>query len=86
MVAATRRLLVTPPPAGTNRLLVGHRIPLEMVTKRRYSDEALPEGAMALFAPGGAEPQLLGTVTAADLAAYARRASRLSIPAPRDAM
>lgn len=63
MVEATRRLLRTPPPPGNNRVLVGHRTPLEMVTGRRFPDTILPEGAMAVFLPG-TDPQLLGTITA----------------------
>lgn len=86
MVAATRRLLTTPPPTGRNRLLIGHRIPLQMVTNRSYSDAELPEGGMALFTPGGGQPRLLGTLSAGALIGYARRASRLQMPAPRDAM
>ena len=64
MLDATGRLLRTPPRPGTNRLLIGHRTPLEMVTGRRFPDTVLPEGAMAVFLPGGAEPRLLGTVSA----------------------
>lgn len=64
MLDATGRLLRTPPRPGTNRLLIGHRTPLEMVTGRRFPDAVLPEGAMAVFLPGGGEPRLLGTVTA----------------------
>ena len=63
MVQATRRLLRTPPPPGHNRVLVGHRTPLEMVTGRPFPDSVLPEGAMAIFLPGP-EPRLLGTITA----------------------
>jgi phosphohistidine phosphatase SixA len=63
MVAATRRLLTEEPSPGHNRVLVGHRTPLEMVTGRRFPDDVLPEGAMAIFLPGR-DIQLLGTVTA----------------------
>ena len=63
MIDAIARLLRTPPKPGTNRLLIGHRTPLEMVTGSRFSDSVLPEGAMAVFAPGAA-PRLLGTVSA----------------------
>ena len=86
MVAATRRLLITAPPAGRNRLLIGHRIPLQMVTGRSYSDAELPEGGMALFTPGGAQPRLFGTLSAAALIGYARRASTLQTPPPRAAI
>ena len=70
MLDATGRLLRTPPPPGTNRLLIGHRTPLEMVTGSRFPDTVLPEGAMAVFLPG-ATPRLLGTVTAERLLASA---------------
>ena len=69
MVESTARLLRTPPPAGANLLLVGHRTPLEMVTKQRFPDTILPEGAMAVFAPTGNEARLLGTLTAEELVA-----------------
>jgi hypothetical protein len=69
MVESSRRLLRTPQPAGTNLLLVGHRTPLEMVTRRRFPDTILPEGAMAIFEPGGSEGRLIGTLTAEELIA-----------------
>jgi len=69
MIESTERHLRTPPPAGANLLLVGHRTPLEMVTKRRFPDTILPEGAMAVFAPTGTEARLLGTLTAEELIA-----------------
>ena len=64
MLDATGRLLRTPPRPGTNRLLIGHRTPLEMVTGRPFPDNVLPEGAMAVFLPSAGEPRLLGTVSA----------------------
>jgi len=76
MLDAIGRLLRTPPVRpGTNRLLVGHRTPLEMVTSSRFPDNVLPEGAMAVFLPGGGEPRLLGTISAQRLmkSAEARR-------------
>ena len=63
MLEATKRLLRTLPGPGMNRVLVGHRTPLEMVTGRMFPDSVLPEGAMAVFLPS-AIPQLLGTITA----------------------
>ena len=74
MLDATHRLLRTPPPAGTNRLLIGHRTPLQMVTGTRFPDTVLPEGALAVFQPGPT-PRLLGTVSAEQLieSAAARR-------------
>jgi phosphohistidine phosphatase SixA len=63
MIAATDRLLGTEPPEGENLLLVGHRTPLEMVTGQGFPDSILPEGAMAVFDPGGDGYRLLGTVS-----------------------
>jgi phosphohistidine phosphatase SixA len=72
MVESTRRLLRTAPPDGSNLLLVGHRTPLEMVTRQRFPDTILPEGAMAVFIPMGSEAKLLGTLTAEQLIAASR--------------
>jgi phosphohistidine phosphatase SixA len=69
MVESTRRYLRTPQPAGSNLLLVGHRTPLEMVTRQRFPDTVLPEGAMAVFAAQGWEARLLGTIKAEELIA-----------------
>ena len=63
MLEGTRRLLRRRPGPGTNRLLVGHRTPLEMVTRQRFPDELFPEGSMAVFLPGDGEPRLLGTIS-----------------------
>jgi phosphohistidine phosphatase SixA len=66
MINATRRLLRTLTPPGDNRILIGHRTPLEMVMERSFPDAILPEGAMAVFVPAGPSnpPRLLGTITA----------------------
>ena len=66
MIDATRHLLRKIPPPGDNRILIGHRTPLELVLRRSFPDTELPEGAMAVFLPRGAasEPRLLGTITA----------------------
>lgn len=69
MIEATTRLLRTPPPSGANLLIVGHRTPLEMVTRQKFPDTILPEGAMAVFIPTGNEARLLGTLTAEELIA-----------------
>ena len=42
MLDGSARLLRTPPPPGTNRLLIGHRTPLQMVTGSRFPDSVLP--------------------------------------------
>ena len=72
MVESTRRLLRTPPAGGANVLIVGHRTPLEMVTRQRFPDTILPEGAMAVFMPMGSEARLMGTLTAEQLIAASR--------------
>jgi phosphohistidine phosphatase SixA len=72
MVDSTRRLLRTPPGGSANLLIVGHRTPLEMVTRQRFPDTILPEGAMAVFMPMGNEANLLGTLRAEQLIAAAR--------------
>jgi phosphohistidine phosphatase SixA len=66
MLDATRRLLRTVTPPGDNRILIGHRTPLEMVLQRSVPDTILPEGGMAVFLPGGVgnEARLLGTISA----------------------
>lgn len=65
MVDATRRLLATPPPAGSNTILVGHRTPLEMATGLPFPDTVLPEGALAVFEPLADRGfRLRGTITA----------------------
>jgi phosphohistidine phosphatase SixA len=66
MLNATTRLLRAYPPPGDNRILIGHRTPLELVLKRSFPDTILPEGAMAVFLPNGpaSDPRLLGTITA----------------------
>ena len=43
-----------------------------MVTRQRFPDTILPEGAMAVFMPMGNEARLLGTLTAEQLIAAAR--------------
>lgn len=52
VMAAHRRLFSEPVPAGTNRILVGHRTPAIMVAGRALSGRALPEGAFAVIQPG----------------------------------
>jgi phosphohistidine phosphatase SixA len=71
MVESTGELLRTPPPAGTNILLIGHRTPLQMVTGQGFPDSILPEGAMAVFQPTGESAELLGTLNADEFAAVA---------------
>jgi len=73
MVEATKTHLSTPPGAGTNLLLIGHRTPLQMVTGQGFPDTILPEGAIAVFQPNGANATLLGTLTAEEFAAAIAR-------------
>lgn len=46
-----RRLLSAPVPAGTNRVLVGHRTPAIMVMGAGVGGRALPEGAAVVVTP-----------------------------------
>jgi phosphohistidine phosphatase SixA len=71
MVESTTMLLRTPPPAGTNVLLIGHRTPLQMVTGQGFPDSILPEGAMAVFQPNGESSELLGTLNSEQFEAVA---------------
>lgn len=48
-----RRLLAAPVPAGTNRVLVGHRTPAIMVLGEAVAGRAFPEGAALVIRPGG---------------------------------
>ena len=63
MLDAIPRLLRTSAGPGMNRIMVGHRTPLEMVLKRSFPDTVLPEGGMAVFQPGESTPRLLGTIS-----------------------
>jgi phosphohistidine phosphatase SixA len=55
-----RRLFAAPVPAGTNRVLVGHRTPGIMVFGDRVAGRAFPEGAALVIEPGGAQGRVLG--------------------------
>lgn len=68
---AMRRLLRTIPGPGMNRVLVGHRTPLELAAERRFPEPVFPDGAMAVFLPART-PQLLGTITAERVIASAK--------------
>jgi phosphohistidine phosphatase SixA len=65
MLEAIPRLLRTRAGPGMNRIMVGHRTPLEMAMKRSFPDTVLPEGGMAVFQPGEDAPRLLGAISAA---------------------
>jgi hypothetical protein len=49
-----RRLFSDPVPAGTNRVLVGHRGPVQMILGSRVSGTRLPEAGVLVLEPQGA--------------------------------
>ncbi|KAA2213288.1 histidine phosphatase family protein [Teichococcus oryzae] len=60
-LAEHRRLLAAPPAPGLNRVLVGHRGPVQMILGDALRGNRLPEAGIAVFEPGGAEGfRLLG--------------------------
>ncbi len=61
-----RRLLAQAPPAGLNRVLVGHRTPAIMVLGPAVDGAAFPEGAALVLEPG-ATARLLGILELAPL-------------------
>jgi phosphohistidine phosphatase SixA len=62
-----RRLFAEAPPAGSNRVLVGHRTPGIMVFGDPVAGRAFPEGSALVIAPRGGEAQLLGSLELAPL-------------------
>jgi len=68
VIAAHRALFAAPVPAGTNRVLVGHRTPAIMVFGAPVSGRAFPEGAALVIEPGGAQGKVLGIWMPAPLA------------------
>lgn len=60
-----RRLFSAPVPAGTNRVLVGHRGPVQMILGGRVSGTNLPEAGVLVLEPGnGAGFEVLGVLLA----------------------
>ena len=55
VLAEHQRLFSEPVPAGTNRVLVGHRTPAIMVAGDAVGGRAFPEGGALVIAPRGAE-------------------------------
>jgi phosphohistidine phosphatase SixA len=53
MLGEHRRLFSSPPAPGRNRVLVGHRGPVQMIVGRTVSGTRLPEGGALIIAPGG---------------------------------
>ncbi len=64
---AVSRRLAEPPVAGTNRVMVGHTVPLGMVLGRDLAQQEFPEGAMGVFRPLGTRWEHLGFVRAEQL-------------------
>lgn len=67
VLAGHRRLFVSSPPAGTNRVLVGHRTPAIMLLGSQVGGRAFPEGAALVLEPGGERPHLLGILMLAPI-------------------
>jgi phosphohistidine phosphatase SixA len=67
VLAAHRRLMTEPVPAGVNRVLVGHRTPAIMVLGSAVGGRALPEGGAIVIAPRGRSAEVLGIVEFAPL-------------------
>lgn len=68
VIAAHRALFAAPVPAGTNRVLVGHRTPAIMVFGAEVAGRAFPEGAALVIEPGGIQGQVRGIWMPAPLA------------------
>jgi len=67
VLAEHRRLFTEPVPAGTNRVLVGHRTPAIMVLGSSAGGQAFPEGATLVLEPSAPAPHLLGILALAPL-------------------
>ena len=67
VLAEHRRLFTEPVPAGTNRVLVGHRTPAIMVLGSPVGGQAFPEGAALVLKPSAPAPHLLGILALAPL-------------------
>jgi len=61
VLAEHRRLMSERPPAGTNRVLVGHRTPAIMLFGNEVAGRAFPEGAAIVMDPAS-PPRILGIV------------------------
>ncbi len=62
-----RLLFSASPPAGTNRVLVGHRTPAIMVAGEAVGGRAFPEGTALVIAPSGDGFAVLGILAFAPL-------------------
>jgi phosphohistidine phosphatase SixA len=67
VLAEHRRLFAEAPPAGTNRVLVGHRTPGIMVFGDPVAGRGFPEGSALVIAPGNGGFTLLGVLELAPL-------------------
>jgi hypothetical protein len=67
VLAEHRRLFSEPPPAGRNRVLVGHRTPAIMVAGKAVGGRAFPEGAALAIEPLGGDFRVLGIVMFAEI-------------------
>lgn len=67
VLAEHRRLFGAPVPAGTNRVLVGHRTPAIMVAGDAVGGRAFPEGAALVIEPGGEGFRVLGILMPAPI-------------------
>ncbi|NKC32459.1 histidine phosphatase family protein [Falsiroseomonas selenitidurans] len=67
VLAEHRRLFGTRPPAGENRVLVGHRTPAIMLLGDAVAGRAFPEGAALVLEPAGGRFALLGILELAPL-------------------
>ncbi len=61
VLAEHRRLMAEAPPAGLNRVLVGHRTPAIMLLGPEVAGRAFPEGAAIVLEPA-TPPRILGIV------------------------
>ncbi len=66
---AVSRRLGEPPAPGTNRVMVGHIVPLGMILGRGLAQEEFPEGSMGVFRPLGSRWEHLGFARAERLIA-----------------
>ena len=62
VLAEHRRLMSAPVPAGTNRVLVGHRAPVQMIVGTRVAGTQLPEGGALVIEPSGDRFTILGVL------------------------
>ncbi|MBE9604377.1 histidine phosphatase family protein [Acetobacteraceae bacterium H6797] len=65
--AAEVSALLAQPPAGGNRVLVGHIVPLGLILGRSLTQTDFPEGSLALFRPEAGRWRFLGVVTAQEI-------------------